>query len=267
MGKIVASRLLSRPFARDINGFLNKVPKLKARTLERTRPIRQRLSGNLNSTGMKKGDCVKITNLQRNLELLMKSCISSTQICNSKVISNYKTTTLRISPEKFTLFINNNVVILFQFCESKIRDHLGACHDFNSFEKQIRRKLTIIGCLARRRVAEFLKPYPESELTESFVRSVLKALDGNVCYILAEAMLILMRPCSTLYEGKFIFQYYTEKLFDYLEEFGRGTNHSIMNVDGHCGDYEDVAAKALEYSDSLSELLRNGCCDSEYYTS
>lgn len=267
MGKIVASRLMSRPYARNVNDFHDKVPRLRPRTLERHRPVHQMLCGKLSSVVIKKSDCTKITNLQKNLELHMKNCISSNQICSLKVISNYKMTTLRLSPEKFKLFINNNVVTLFHFCESKIRDNLGACRDFSSFEIQIRRKLSIIGFLARRRVAEFLKPYPESELTESFVRSVLKALDGNVCYILAEAMLILMRPCTTLEEGRFIFQYYAERLFEYLDEFGRGNSHSIMNVDGHCGDYEDVVVKALEYSDSLSELLRNKQCDSEYYTS
>lgn len=112
--------------------------------------------------------------------------------------------------------------------------------------------------LAKRRVAEFLKPYPESELTHRSIRSVLKALDGNVCYILAEALLMLKRPCATLHEGKFIFR-------DYLEKFGRGDSHSIMNVDGHCDEYENVAAKALEYSDILSELLYNENCHCDYY--
>lgn len=94
MGPIVASRLMSRLYARNLYDAHDGVPRQKPRTMERGKSIRQVLSGKLNSLRIKTSKQVKITNFQRKLEQQMKQCISSShkhlgEVSNVEDILNY----------------------------------------------------------------------------------------------------------------------------------------------------------------------------------
>lgn len=270
MGPINASRQMARLCSRDLFSLKYNYPRKPTKTLERNKGVRQVLRGFLATVKISKKERVPISNFQRNFESRMKhcllsSCINLGQMSDFDDICEYMQKIHDEVPEDWRTFVNNNTVLLFDLCGKKIQYYLGSHYDYKTFEEQIKPKMNILGSLARKRMGEYLKPYPESDLTSRFIRSVTRALNGNVCYVLSEALMITKRPCATLHEAKFIFRYLLEKLFNYLNEFGRGENHSIISADNHCDDYEEVAAEALKFMDDLDEKLWHADCESEYF--
>ena len=173
-------------------------------------------------------------------------------ICHQKY-HEYRTHVWKLLPSNIDNYIYSFLTFFFEYCTDLVADCLKGAHDYRAFRSLVPFKMDVFKLFSHRRISQFLNIYSPKDLNEVFLRSVLGALFKNVIYIIAESNILLENRRKK--EGRFVFQWVSDKICDFIDEFGKHES-KIQNVDFNEKTYKKIHTASLLLEDIFHKSQR-----------
>lgn len=169
-------------------------------------------------------------------------------------------------PENYKNYIIHHMSVLTSLCMALNERNLGEMDDYEDLGDLDRKIFQIIEVFILRRVADYLEPYNQDDLSNEFISTILDTVDYNVCFILSETYEIAKKPYVSDAEARPIFQCCTEKLASYVDSIGISNSHSLYDADYNDDKPHLHESRAKKLQEELNFLLKNeGCSLAGFY--
>mgnify|MGYP000076608394 CR=1 FL=1 len=173
------------------------------------------------------------TSMKLNLEIVpdleeISSLASKTEnldVCN------------RILPVRLRKLVMRYTSLVFDIVNNRVRDELKKSTDYYLFANMFNVKMEVLKSLASRRVLEYVVRKPEYLCKNLLVRYMMSRC---LCFIAAQALLLQDRVMVGSRNGRFVYQYYVDKLSDYFYKFGKYGKDVIVWPDYILENYTEV---------------------------
>lgn len=197
--------------------------------------------------------------IQKYEETLKKRIIGTSehykyQIDEAGTDKYLRDTTSNIDDDYFT-DVHEHLTIMLDFCETFIKENLGKTTDYSLFMSLISGKLNMLYMLCLRRAGDYMMNFNEEHNLQPVVDFVLNSLTKNVCFIIAESLILFSH--SSWCEGRFAFQSILEKLTSYITDFGRKIR--LRSVDYFEEKFDQVEATAQTFQERIFDAIGTDC--------